>query len=75
MAQCFLMTQQYAKVIEKATLALGIKRQAKVLYRRSLAFSARKDYEAAIKDLTEALTLESDEGMKATISKELEAAR
>ena len=35
MAQCFYKTHQFEKSVEKATLSLGFKRQAKVLFRRA----------------------------------------
>jgi len=46
--------------VEKATLSLGYKRQAKVVFRRAQSNSERKFYEEAIKDLEEALSLLSD---------------
>lgn len=50
-------------------MSLGYKRAPKALYRRAQANRFRKDFEAAIKDLEEALTLvpSSDEDMKMTI--------
>ena len=70
MAQCFFQTQQYQKSVEKATFSLGFRRSTKALFRRAMSGAARKDYEGAIKDLEEALTLEQgnpDQQMTHTI--------
>jgi tetratricopeptide (TPR) repeat protein len=74
MSICFFKTEQYQKAVEKATTSLGIKRSAKALYRRAQANRYRKDYESAISDLEEALTLitPAEEDTKLTILKELE---
>jgi tetratricopeptide (TPR) repeat protein len=77
MSICFFKTQQYQKAAEKATMSLGHKRTPKALFRRAQANRFRKDYEASIKDLEEALTLvpSTDEDMRVTIQKELELTR
>ena len=74
MSICFFKTDQYQKAVEKATASLGVKRSVKALYRRAQANRYRKDYESAIKDLEEALTLitTAEEDTKVTILKELE---
>ena len=56
---------------------MDIKRTPKALFRRAQANRFRKDFENAIRDLEEALTLvpSADEDMKSTIMKELELAR
>jgi len=77
MSICFFKTQQYQKAVEKATASLALRRTPKVLFRRAQANRFRKDYESAISDLEEALSLVSsaEEDMRATIQKELELAR
>jgi len=56
---------------------LEYKRTPKALFRRAQANRFRKDFENAIRDLEEALTLvpSADEDMKATITKELDLAK
>jgi tetratricopeptide (TPR) repeat protein len=74
MSICFFKTEQYQKAVEKATASLGVKRSVKGLYRRAQANRFRKDYESALKDLEEALTLitTAEEDTKVTILKELD---
>ena len=58
MAICFFLTNEYSKAVEKATKSIQFKPTVKAYYRRAKAYSAKNDFENAIKDLEEAVRLD-----------------
>lgn len=70
MAAAYLALKQYDKVIIKATLALEIKENAKVLYRRALAYIEIGDIDNAKIDLEKASQIApNDSGIAAAFKK------
>lgn len=70
MAAAYLALKNYSKVIEKARLALEVRENSKVLYRRALAFIETGDIDNAAVDLERAQQLTpNDPGVNSALVK------
>lgn len=61
MSTCFYLLQNYPKAIEKATESLANKKTIKGLYRRGKAYAMKLDYDKAVKDMEEAVIMDTSD--------------
>ncbi len=61
MSISYFLLKNYQKALEKATLSLQSKKTLKGLYRRGKAYAALKNYEKAIKDMEEAVRMDTSD--------------
>jgi tetratricopeptide (TPR) repeat protein len=61
MSICHFLLKDYQKAVDKATKSIENKKTLKGLYRRGKAYAARQDYERAIKDMEEAVKMDTSD--------------